>query len=389
MRFNWDSIRLWSWRFLRGAALLAAVAAAANWYFTPTAVVEHRVETGLLVSEVMGTGTLEARLKSTISPKIAGRVREILVDQGDQVQAGQLLFTLDDAELKQQLEISQATIALWRAALDRLQADHDQATAVLESATKDFERVQRLLANKAVSAEEGDKSTERLRIAEAGLSRSVAAQLEGRQQIATAEKTFAFNEARLADTRVVAPFDGLIVKRYRDPGDIGVPGSPILLLVSTQEIWVSAWVDETEMSRLHPNQPARVAFRSEAGKSHQGVVSRLGREADRETREFVVDVRVLTLPENWAVGQRADVFVEVDRKPAVPLLPAKFVFWRGSVAGVYCQVGNRARWREVTLGLRGSETVEVLEGVAVGEIVVMPAAGKNMSLENQRVMVSR
>lgn len=388
MRLNWGAVRWWSWRSVQVVALLAAVAASVYWYFAAVPVVEHRVESGVLVSEVMGTGTLEARVKSTISPKIAGRVHEILVDQGDEVRAGQLLFTLDDSELKQQVEIAQATTALWQASLERLQSDHDQAKAILESAQKDFERNRQLLVNKAVSVEEGDKATERLRIAEAGLSRSIAAQLEGRQQITTAEKNLAYNEARLADTQVAAPFDGLIVKRYRDPGDIGVPGSPILMLVSTKEIWVSAWVDETEMSRLHQDQPAKVVFRSESGKGYQGKVSRLGREADRETREFVVDVRVVALPENWAVGQRAEVYIEVDRKSAVPLLPAKFVFWRGNSPGVYCRVGDRAEWRAVTLGLRGSEAVEVTAGATVGDIVLMPAAGKNLSLENRRVGVA-
>lgn len=388
MRFNWDSIRWWSWRSLQVAMLAAVVVFGVYWYVAAVPVIEHQIEAGELVAEVMGTGTLEARVKSTISPKIAGRVHEVFVDQGDHVKAGQPLFTLDDVELQQQVEIAQATLALWQASLDRLQADHDQSKAVLESAQKEFDRTTKLLASKAVTVEESDKVTERLRIAEAGLSRSVAAQLEGRKQIATAEKTLAYSKARLADTQVVAPFDGLIVKRYRDPGDIGVPGSPILMLVSTQEIWVSAWVDETEMSRLHPDQSARVVFRSEAGKNYQGKVSRLGREADRETREFVVDVRVVTLPENWAVGQRAEVYVEVDRKSNVPLVPTKFVFWHGNTPGVFCRVGDRARWREITLGLRGAETVEVAKGVEVGDAVLMPAAGKNVSLENQRVVVA-
>jgi HlyD family secretion protein len=368
--------------------LVAIVAGGVYWYFAAVPVIEHQVKTGELIAEVMGTGTLEARVKSTIGPKIAGRVHEVFVDQGDQVKAGQPLFTLDDAELQQLVEIAQATLALWQASLDRLQADHDQSKAILDSAQKEFDRTKKLLVSKAVTAEEGDKVTERLRIAEAGLSRSVAAQLEGHKQITTADKSLAYSKARLADTQVVAPFDGLIVKRYRDPGDIGVPGSPILMLVSTQEIWVSAWVDETEMSRLHPNQSARVVFRSAAGKNFQGKVTRLGREADRETREFVVDVRVVTLPENWAVGQRAEVYVEVDRKSDVPIVPTKFVVWHGNTPGVYCRVGDRARWREITLGLRGAEMVEVAKGVAVGERVLMPAAGKDVSLENRRVAVA-
>lgn len=388
MKFNWETIRWWSWRSFKVALFLAVLAVGMYWYFAAVPVIEHQIKAGELVAEVMGTGTLEARVKSTISPKIAGRLHEVHVDQGDSVKAGQILFTLDDAELQQQVEIAEATLALSQASLNSLGADHDQAVAILESARKDFERTRILVAKNVETIDEGEKSTERLRIAEAGLSRSEAAQLEGRKQITTAEKSLAYSEARLADTQVVAPFDGLIVKRYRDPGDIGVPGSPILMLVSTEEIWVSAWVDETEMSRLHARQPARVEFRSQAGKNFQGTVTRLGREADRETREFVVDVRVVSLPQNWAVGQRAEVYVEVDRKSDIPLVPAKFVFWHGNTPGVYCRDGNRARWREITFGLRGAETVEIAAGVAVGETVLMPAAGKNVSLENQRVVVA-
>lgn len=387
MPLKWDSIRLWSWRALQVAVPLVILTLVGYWYFAAIPVIEHQIEAGTLVAEVMGTGTLEARVKSTISPKIAGRIHEILADQGDQVSAGKLLFTLDDAELKQQVEIAQASTALWKASLDRLHADHDQAKAVLDKAKNDYERVHKLLAKKVVTDEEGDKAVESLRIAEAGLSRAIAATLEGNKQITTAERTQAYHEARLADTRVLAPFDGLVVKRYRDPGDIGVPGSPILLLVSTAEIWVSAWVDETEMSRLRTDQTARVAFRSESSHTYHGKVSRLGREADRETREFVVDVRVVTLPENWAVGQRAEVYIEVDRRNAVPLLPAKFISWHETTPGVFVRSGSRSSWREVKLGLKGAEHVEITDGIEVGTSVVIPATGKNVALENKRITV--
>ena len=379
-------MRAWSIWVFRLVVLLVLLSSVGYAYFAAVPVVEHRLETGSLIAEVMGTGTLEARLKSTISPKIAGRVREILVDQGDQVEAGQLLFTLDDEELRQQVEVAQATIALWRASLDRLQADLDQAQAILENAQSDFARVQSLLASGAMTREEGDRATERLRIAEAGVSRSIAAQLEGHKQIETADRNLAYSQARLADTQVVAPFSGLIVKRYRDPGDIGVPGSPVLLLVSMDEIWVSAWVDETEMARLRQEQPARVVFRSESETNFKGAVARLGREADRETREFVVDVRVVQLPENWAIGQRAEVYIEVARKSDALLLPARFVFWRARTPGVYCRDGNLARWCPVELGLRGSEALEVFKGLEPGAIVLIPAGGKNVSLENRRVV---
>ena len=81
-----------------------------------------------------------------------------------------------------------------------------------------------------------------------------------------------------------SPYDGLVTRRDRDPGGIVVPGASILQLVATNEIWVSAWVDETAMTGLKVDQPARVVFRSEPAKNYAGEVARLGRETDRETR---------------------------------------------------------------------------------------------------------
>ena len=92
-----------------------------------------------------------------------------------------------------------------------------------------------------------------------------------------------------------------------------VPGASLLQIISLEEMWISAWVDETQMPKLAAGQKAQVVFRSEPGQSYPAVVSRLGREADRETREFLVDVRVEKLPANWAVGQRAEVFIQTEK----------------------------------------------------------------------------
>lgn len=379
-------LKRWSWRIVKLLAAAALLGGIVYWLkFSPLPVREHRIEAGEIVAEVMGTGTLEARVKSTVSPKIAGRIEKLVVDQGDHVKAGQLLFTLDDAELKQQVEIAQANIASAQAALDRLQADQAQTAAVLDQARRNDERVQKLVKGGAASAEDRDKATEGLHVAQAGVARAEAALLEGRKQLIAAEKNLDYRHAVLADTQVKAPFDGLIVRRHRDPGDIVVPGSPTLTLVSLEEIWISAWVDETEMARLRVDQPARVVFRSEPERSYQGQVARLGREADRETREFVVDVRVLKLPENWAVGQRAEVYIQTDRKTSVPVLPTGYVVWRNEEAGVFCKVGDRAAWRPVTLGLQARETAEIIAGLRVGDIVLTAASSKGPSLEGRRV----
>ncbi len=372
-----NSDRRWAWRGVKAVAVVAAISVAVYWVrFLPIQVRQQQVARGELRAEVMGTGTLEARVKASMSPKISGRVRAIAVDQGDAVSSGQVLVTLDDDELQQQVEIAQANLETAQAAIDRLKSDEVRAAATLTAAKSEHQRNEKLRAGNTISQSDIDKSVEALAVAEAGVARAKFAVVEGRKQLVAAEKTMQYHQARLADTQITAPFDGLIVRRQRDAGDVAVPGSPILTLISTAELWISAWIDETEMSRLKVDQPARVVFRSEPDREFTGKVYRLGREADRETREFVVDVRILELPANWAVGQRADVFIETERKPEVTVLPPGFVVWRDNEPGVFLNANGSAEWRPLVLGLRRHDMVEVVRGVEPGELVILPLDGR-------------
>lgn len=368
-------------------AVVTVLAGVAYWFvFRPVPVQTHVIEQGTVISTVMGTGTLEARIKATISPKISGRLTSVLVDQGDQVTKGQLLALLDDVDLRQQVEVAQAGIAAAHASLDLVIADKRRAEAILDQAQRDYQRSQNLTSAQVSTSEEFEKASEALAVAEAGVARAEAAIVESRKQIVTTERTLAYHEARLTDTRMEAPFDGLIVKRHRDPGDVAVPGSAVLSLIATDVIWVNAWVDETEMARLAPGQKAEVVFRSEPDHVYQGEVLRLGRESDRETREFVVDVRVLSLPSVWAVGQRAEVYIETDRKGGCTVLPQSLVLWKEAQPGVFMEADGKATWRPLSLGLRSPTLVEVVEGLIPGDAVITPLSSSVTSLtEGNRV----
>ena len=378
----------WLPRLLKLVVFSVVAGTAIYWLrFSPVIVAVVEVTEGAIVAEVMGTGTLEAKQKAIISPKISGRLQDVRVDQGDTIQAGDVLFQLDDTELKQQAEMAKVGVAAAKAGLNRFEADQNQAQAVFKQAEQNHERVAMLIKSNAASPTDMDKAREQMDVALAGVARADAALLEAKQQELVAESTLAFHQARLADTLVAAPFAGLIVQRYRDPGAVAVPGSPVLSLISTEVLWVSAWVDETEMSRIAVGQPARVAFRSEDTKSFRGEVARLGRETDRETREFTVDIRVLELPTNWAVGQRAEVYIETARREKANIVPAGAVTWREGTAGVFVQLDGTAQWRSVKLGLSNREQVEVIEGVAADEQILLPSEAAAKSIEGRKVVI--
>jgi HlyD family secretion protein len=230
--------------------------------------------------------------------------------------------------------------------------------------------VAELVASNTMSHQDLDKALESLSVAEAELSIAGAAIIEGERRLNAAERSLEYQRARLQDTTVEAPFDALVVRRDRDAGDVVAPAAAVLAIVSTDEMWITAWVDETELARLREGAPARVIFRSEPGTEYPGTVARVGREVDRETREIVADVRVERLPANWAVGQRAETYIHVDRRDGVTALPAGLLRVRDGRTGVLLDESGRARWREVTLGLRGRNLVEVTGGVSPGEVLV-------------------
>ncbi len=302
------------------------------------------------------------------------------MDQNDAVKAGQVLALLDDGELKMQVEIAQAGLAAAQATAARVRVDEGRAQAVDLQSRQDHKRISDLLATKISSQADLDKAVEQLGVAEADLKRAQAAISEADSQVLTARKTLAYQEERLSYTRICSPYDGLVVRRDRDPGGVVVPGGSLLQLISTNEIWVSAWVDETAMSGLSTGQVARVVFRSEPERAYPGEVARLGRETDRETREFLVDVRLTELPRNWTVGQRAEVFIETGRKAGALVIPQRFVQWHDGKPGVFVNDRGRASWRAATLGLRGREIAEIAQGVVAGEQVVTPREVKQPPL---------
>lgn len=361
-------------RLVQIALPIAAIGFAVYFLrFAPVAAVSCEVAEQRVVEEVLGTGTLEARVSATISSKISGRVREMLVDQGDRVERDQRLVTLEDEELRGLVSIAEANLDAAKAGLERLKEDKKRAEVIADQAQRTYDRVEQLKRQNAVSQEEFDKSSEALALGSAGVSLTEAAINEGQTKLVAAEKELEYQRARLADALIHAPFDGMVVRRYREAGDVVVPGSQILSVISLDELWISAWVDETAISRLAVDQPARVVFRSDSDRSFPGRVARLGREADRETREFIVDVEVLERPQNWAVGQRAEVYIQTASNPGCLVIPVEFLRRRDGRDSVQLLEGQRPVWRDVETGLRGRDLVEIVGGLSRGDVVLRSA----------------
>ncbi|HBG26729.1 MAG: hypothetical protein A2Y10_01340 [Planctomycetes bacterium GWF2_41_51] len=358
-----------------------------KFMFSPLSVESNTVKMGPIVSEVMGTGTFEARVQATISAKISGQLSDVLADQGNRVAKSQLLATLDDGDLLQQVEMAKAELEAVRASVDRAAADVNIAQATAVHARTFFNRVMPLAKNKVVSEDDFDNAIQQRDVAESQLRRAELAKVETERQLAKAESTLKYYQEKLNDTRICAPFDGLIIRRDRDPGTVVVPGSSIMQIISTEEMWVSAWIDESAMAELAIEQPARVVFRSEPSKSYNGIVVRISPLADRETREFLVNVSVKELPPKWAVGQRAEVYIQTGKKDNALLVPQQAIVWQKGKPGLFISNNGHAKWIDVKTGLRGIESVEIISSLKVNDIVIWGNDAKNPIVKNCAVSI--
>lgn len=88
------------------------------------------------------------------------------------------------------------------------------------------------------------------------------------------------------------------------------------------------------------------------------------------------------LPVNWAVGQRAEVFIESGHKFGVVVIPQKFLLWHEGKPGVFVNDDGRARWRNITLGLYGQQDIEVTKGLSIGDQIVKLPVGLKQPLKN-------
>jgi HlyD family secretion protein len=145
-----------------------------------------------------------------------GRIAEVLVDQGSLVKTGQLLVRLDDEDLAQQVLMATASISSSEATLVRFRAEISQAKSSFAKTEADLGRMQKLIVANSISQSEFEQSQESFELAKSGLLRAEANLLEAEQQVKLNRETLKFQETRLADTKILAPFDGLVIERERD-----------------------------------------------------------------------------------------------------------------------------------------------------------------------------
>jgi RND family efflux transporter MFP subunit len=304
---------------------------------------------------IRSTGTVHAKETAIISPQIPGHIRQVLVQAGDRVRAGQLLVTLDDAAMQSALDQATAGEA---AAQKQQMAAQTQASLAAET----LARYQMLQAQNSVSPQEFDEVQKR---SEAAQLQVAAYAAQSRQ----AKAATAGAHTQLGYATLHAPFAGLVTARMADPGTLAAPGTPLLQIDRDGPLQIYTAVDESLIGSIHGGMKLPVTVEGIDAASLNGTVAEIVPAADPTSRSFLVK---LDLPP--VKGLRAGMYATAGfpgAERATILVPQSAVTMRGSLACVYAlDQDGVAQLRYVTLGTQHGDQVEILSGVAAGERLV-------------------
>lgn len=351
------------------SALLGAVGYL-RW-IAPISAHAHRVRAGQIVDEVFGRGTIESQREAQLGFDLVGRLSEVLVDEGARVSLGQALARLYPEQARADLRAATSGVAAARSSLVRLAAEEQRAVAALQAATREQRRATELGTLGAVTTQQLDLAEDALRTARADLDRVLAQRVEATRSIDVAQGGAAQRGATMLRATLLAPFPGLITRRLREPGDTVAVGTTVLRLVDTEHVYVSAWIDETMLGHIHEGQRAQITLPGRAEPT-PATVERVGWESDRQSHELLVDVTPTKPLGRIAMGQRADVWIATRTKKGVVIVPTSYV--RRDTAGAYCYVDRAGRVEKarVRRGIQGRDTLEIRDGLRVGDTVLAP-----------------
>jgi HlyD family secretion protein len=239
-----------------------------------------------------------------VSFKIPGRVEARFVSEGETVKAGQVVARLDSTELDQEVALRKAEVDAAQAELAELEAgsrpeEIAQAEAVVARVKADLERVRRdydrqkgLYGREVISAREYETTKSVYDMAEARV-REAEEQLtllkkgpriekieRARARRQQASQALALSETRLAYATLVAPLEGMVLSDSVEPGEYVAPGTPVITVGDLQNVWLRAYINETDLGRVKLGQRVHVTTDTYPGKVYEGRISFISSEAE-------------------------------------------------------------------------------------------------------------
>lgn len=340
-----------------------------------------RAELQHLARNILVVGSLAAVDQATLSVKVAGRVETIAVDLGSVVRQGDLIARLEPLDYELHLKQAEALLAQTRARLGLPLEGNDekvdpaetstvkQALAVLNESVKNRERLLALSKQGIVSEADVEAENARSEVALNGYHTALEEIRNRQAQLTQRHAEVNIARQQLADTKIVAPFDGVIQDRRAQLGEYLAVGAPVAMLVRIDPLRLRVEVPEKEAPRIRAGQKVRLTLEGDTN-VYTGEIKRLSPVINEQNRMLTVEADVRNdgslRPGSFA---RAEILTSDQAKAVV--VPFKAILTFAGLEKVFIAQAGKAAERRVITGDRGPDWVEIVSGVNAGDQVIL------------------
>ena len=310
------------------------------------------------------SGTLEARAEFVVAPKVSGRIERIAVNLADTVKRDQVVAELDNDEYVQ--EVAQA-----KADLEVARANLSEAKSALEIADRDFERIQTLRGRGVASESQLDAARANHLTKQAQVEVASA-------QVTKAESSLETANIRLRYTKVRASWTGgsdhrVVAERFANEGGTVSANAPLLLIVELDPITGVMYVTEKDYVRMRTGQIGTLTTDAYPGETFEGRIDRIAPVFQQATRQARVELTIGNAEHKLKPGMFIRVTVVLDRMAEATIVPEKALTTRDNRTGVFVvsEDGKSVSWRDVTVGIREGDRVQVEGKGLSGRVVTL------------------
>jgi len=320
-----------------------------------------------------------------IHAMVSGYVKQINVDVGDHAKKGDVIATLEIPEIEDQLKQADAAILTAQAEVRSMQAAYDESSLISSRLSAAAQETKGLIAQQDV-----DTATDKNRANEANLAAT-------KQKVAEAQANADHLRDLVAYSKVIAPFDGVVTRRYADTGALvqagtvqaGTSGNsnsmPLISFAQLDVLRLEFPVPESAVSYVHLGNPVEVTMVS-SGKTFQGTIARYAQKVDSDTRTMLTEVDVPNRDYLYTPGMYATVRLILSEKKDALAVPIQCVSTGDKPTVLILDKENKVKEQEVTVGLETPTMAEILTGLEEGDRVIV---GSRNSVQIGQVAVAK
>jgi RND family efflux transporter MFP subunit len=338
---------------------------------------------------IESVGSLFAYEEVTVSSEVEGRVERVMVDVGDRVVTGQPIVKVAPAELELSLAQQRAALRQARARLGinddnddlkdvRAAAEVKRAAADLADAEQKYRRAKTLYEQGLVPRQNFDEAESRYNAARAAYDLAMQAVENMRAQLAQSRASTQLAEKKLNDSTIRAPFAGQVKERSVTQGQYLKVQTPVMVIVNINPLRVRLKVPEKMAAWVHEGQEVTVAVEAYADRTFKGKVTRINPAVDQQTRSFEVEALIENRDNALKPGFFVKATIPSSNVSEALFVPQAALLYVYGVYKVFVIEGSTLKEKEVKLGERAGDEIEITDGLHEGERIALPAKGQEL-----------